>query len=156
MATAPPFTAVPIVPTATPTVKRTAETGPSALNLDIHAAQPITVQVGIDGMMEFNGPMAAGDVQTWSAREALYVRVENFVGATVTVNTKKQLPLNYAERSIFERQWIVDAKGRVAGATPQPPSASAATPIRVISSPPLGSPTPTNTPLTPTATKTPY
>ncbi len=158
-ATAPPFTAVAIIPTATPTVNRTVVTGAvAALNLAIAATQPVTVQVGVDGVMVHNGPIAAGDTQSWSAKEALYVRVVNFMGATVTFNTRKQVPLNFGERSVFERQWVVNSAGKVVAATPQPPGTTrtASPPLPTTPSPtasPLA-PTVTRTPVTPTATRT--
>lgn len=168
-ATAPPFATVSgnitPVPAATAT-PRSAPAGTTALNLEIQATQAITVQVGIDGLMVFNGPMAPSASSSWSAKETLYLRVENLVGATVLFNGRKQGALNFGERSIFERQWVLNAGGKLVGATPQRPTnivptATPAPPISISSVPapisaPTSTPTPSRTPAGPTPTLTPF
>jgi cytoskeleton protein RodZ len=127
-ATAPPFATLPGNPTPSPTPKVTPrvtlEAGTGSMNLDIAATQPMTIQIGTDGLMAFDGPLAAGTTQTWSAKESVYLRVQNLAGGTVTFNNKKQLPLNYSERSLFVRQWIVNPSGKVIGVTPVAPTGS--------------------------------
>ncbi len=159
-ATAPPFTPVPIVvqPTAKATPRRTVEAGSTQLNLDIDATQVITAQIGIDGAIVFHGPIAAGQSQSWSARESLYMRVENPKGASIRFNTKSILALNYGERSLIERQWVWK-DGKVVATTPVPPPTpkpGAGQPaISLPTVPPAATPLPTK-PLVPTPTLTPY
>lgn len=135
--TAPPFSTIASVATTAPTAKATPVPRPTtsggALELTISAAQPVTAQIGIDGALIFNGPIAAGTELSWSAKESLYLHVENFIGATVTFNGRKQVPLNFPERTIFERQWNMGPNGRPVYATPLAPGiAPAATPVSSI------------------------
>lgn len=155
-ATAPPESHLPILPlpTATAAARSTAE-GTGALNLDISATLPITVNVGVDGVLVFSGPMPAGTSRSWSAKNQLYLRIENPVGAAMLLNgsTKWLAPRVFAERSLMERQWTVDASGRLLPATPVPPSPTSessapATPVQMPSS--------TEAPAEPTPTKTPF
>ena len=172
-ATAPPFATLVGNPTPGPSVKATPLRTTTNLNLDIAATQLVTVQVGIDGLMVFNGPMTPSTSQSWSAKESLYVRVENFVGAAVSFNGKKQGALNFGERSLFERQWVLNPGGKVVAVTPQRPSNTAPTatpaPISISSNPlptvtaspaatntPTSTPAPTKTPSGPTRTLTPF
>jgi hypothetical protein len=158
-ATAPPFESAAGNPTSSPTAKsamtRTVD-GTAALNLDIEATLPITVQVGIDGALVFNGPMAPSSSLSWSGKESLYLRVENLPGATVSFNGRKQLALNFGERSLFVRQWIVNSAGKIVAVTPVAPTAVTRTPLPISASPsPTPAPaTPTPLPTRPTVTPT--
>lgn len=148
-ATAPPFTAVAGVPNPTPTVKATprlTSAAPGTMNLDITATQPITVQIGIDGAMVFNGPMAPGTARTWTAKQSVYLRIQNVVGVTGSMNNIKLVPMNFNERSLYERQWIIGANGKPVATTPKAPSATA--PIPVNSGPAPTTAAPTSTPTT--------
>jgi helix-turn-helix protein/uncharacterized protein DUF4115 len=138
--TAAPFPTFPGNPSPTPKVlpKRTLETQ-TGLNLDIDANAIIKVLVGVDSVPQFNGTMDPGTSRSWSAKDSLYVRVENAINANIYFNGKEVKAATYAERSVIERRWIMD-KG-----TPKP--APLATPIF---------PTPTRTPtITPIFTVTP-
>ncbi len=165
-ATAPPFTPVPIVvaPTARATPKSTLAATPTDLNLDIDAREPITAHIGIDGETVFNGPIAAGQSLSWSAKESLYMRVENPKGASIRFNAKAILALNFGERSLIERQWVLK-NGRPASVSPAPPPtpkagasepvksvAASATPTQAIQT---AAPTMTLPASTPTQTKPP-
>lgn len=159
-ATAPPFATFPGNPSPTPKVtpRRTLETV-SGLNLDIDATQAITVQVGVDGVLVFNGPMAPGSSRSWSAKESLYLRIENFIGATVLFNGKKLGPVNFAERSLFERQWILNPNGKPVGAAPlalATATLTATTPGQVPTATRTSTPQIKNTVTPPTPTLTPF
>lgn len=150
-ATAVPYTPMALIPTQAPTVRSTTAIQPGTtggvLNLAIEATQPITAQIGIDGAMAFNGTVAPGTSVSYSAKESLYIRVENLPGGTITFNGRKQVALNFGERSVFERQWNASAAGKITAVNPIPPSpAKATTPIPIVN--PLPSPTvaPTRTP----------
>lgn len=144
-ATAPPFATVSGNPAATPTARttprRTIEAAPTGLNLDIDATEQVTVQIGVDGVLVFSGTMAAGSSRSWSAKDSLYMRVENAKGAAIIFNSKTQAARTFAERTTMERQWKLDAKGAAISAPPvaPPPLPNQPAPI---------APTPT---LTPTA-----
>jgi hypothetical protein len=160
-ATAPPFTPVPIVvqPTAKATPRRTLEPGSTELNLDIDATELITAQIGIDGVMVFNGPIAAGQSQSWSAKETLYMHVENAKGASIRFNTKSVGALVYAERTLMERQWVLKG-GKPVATRPVPPPTpkpgSGQPSINLPTAPsPSATPSPTKPPA-PTPTLTPF
>ncbi len=160
-ATAPPFTPVPIVvqPTAIAAPKRTVEAGSTELNLDIDATQPITVQIGIDGVMVYNGPIAAGQSQSWSAKETLYMQVENAKGASIRFNTKTVGALVYAERTLMERQWILKGGKPIATMPVPPPTPKPGSGQPAISLPTTALPTSTLSPTkppAPTPTLTPF
>ena len=144
-ATAPPFATVSGNPAATPTARttprRTIEAAPTGLNLDIDATEKVTVQIGVDGVLVFSGTMEAGSSRSWSAKDSLYMRVENAKGAAIIFNSKTQAARTFAERTTMERQWKLDAKGAAISAPPvaPPPLPNQPAPI---------APTPT---LTPTA-----
>jgi hypothetical protein len=133
--TAPPFPTCPGNPSPTPKIlpKRTLE-AQTGLNLDIDANGTIKVLVGVDTVPQFNGTMDPGTSRSWSAKESLYVRVENAINASIYFNGKEQKAATFAERSIMERRWVLD-KG-----TPKP--APLATPIF-----PTPTRAPTNTPI---------
>ncbi len=179
-ATAPPYVTVPGNPCPTPTVKATLAKTPEAtgvtLNVDIAAIQPITVQIGTDGNLVFAGPIDPGTSRSWSANVSLYVRVQNFVGSSVTFNGKRQQALNFAERTLFVRQWAVNSAGRAIGVTPVAPSSGTSIPgasptltptpttarstrapaVPTSTATPTIKPASTKTPLRPTATLTPF
>lgn len=150
--TAPPFATLPVSPSATPrtTPPRPSETT-GGLNLDIDATQAIAVQVGIDGVLVFSGEMAPGTSRSWSARESLYVRVENSKDAAIFFNGKAVLPRVFAERTLMERQWVLNPKGTPVSAPPLAPAAAPTAPPPA--TPPGTAPTPG---LTPTPTLTPF
>ena len=149
-ATAPPFATFPGNPSATPTPRttprRTIESAPTGLNLDIEATEKITVQVGVDGVLVFNSAMEPGSARDWSAKESLYVRVENAKGAVITFNRKAQAARNFAERTTMERQWNLNPQGTPISVSPVAPAA----PKPVI----IPTPTPIAPPPTPTLTPT--
>lgn len=150
-ATAPPFPTFPGNAAATVRVTplRTLD-ATTGLNFDVAVTQTISLQVGIDGVMVFNGQLTEGASRAWSAREVLYVRVENPKGAILTLNGDKKYfaARNFAETKIVERQWSLNAKGALVSEPPAPPPARAtpsATPaINLPIAPPA--PTPTLTP----------
>jgi hypothetical protein len=153
-ATAPPFATFPGNPTPprrTPTRRPIDANSP--LNLDIDTNEAIKVIIGIDGVQVFSGAMDPGTSRSWSAKDSLYMRVENAKGAEIFFNGKQILPAIFAERTVMERQWIT-TRGTPASARPTPPKTP--TPIRT--------PTPTPTPTqeqpteipTPTPTLTPF
>ncbi|MBI5652550.1 MAG: DUF4115 domain-containing protein [Chloroflexi bacterium] len=150
-ATAPPFATFPGNPSATPTARttprRTIEAAPTGLNLDIEATEKILVQVGVDGVLVFNSAMEPGTTRDWSAKESLYVRVENAKGAVITFNRKAQAARNFAERTTMERQWNLNPKGTPVSVQPVAPAAPK--PVTIPTPTPIAPP-PTFT-LTPTA-----
>lgn len=141
-----------------PTVRAT-RTGDTRLTLEVDVAtDAIKLQVGTDGAMVFDGSLAAGASQSWSARDTLYVRVENPRNATISVNGNTRLfgARNFAETRIIERQFTINDRGVVASETPFPPPPSS--PGATLTSTPTRSPTatPTATPtLRPTSTRPP-
>jgi cytoskeleton protein RodZ len=147
--TAAPFATFPGNPTATlPVPARRTPEADSGMNLDVQVSQTITIQVGIDGVMVFNGPMPPGASNSWSAKDTLYVRVENPRGATLSVNGNTKLfgARNYAERSVIERQWTLNDKGTPVSVAPVAPAAPS-TPVSSQTAPPVTpSPSPTLTP----------
>ncbi|MBI5030180.1 MAG: helix-turn-helix domain-containing protein [Chloroflexi bacterium] len=145
IATAPPFPTFPGGPTtaAQVTPRRTLESI-TGLNLTVDVTQTITLQVGIDGVMVYDGPMAPGNSRAWSARDTLYVRVENPRGAILSLNnsTKYFGARNFAETKIIERQWTLNDKGAVVNQAPQPPPKLTPTITPAISTPaPIKTPT---------------
>ena len=149
-ATAPPFPTFPGNPTATVRVtpRRTIE-AITALNLDIAVTQTLTIQVGIDGVMVYDGPLQPGDSKSWSARDTLYVRIVNPKGATVALNSdpKYFAARNFAETKIIERQWSLNDKGTIVSETPVAPPKLNSTATPSIPTPIVpASPTPTLTP----------
>jgi transcriptional regulator with XRE-family HTH domain len=148
-ATAPPFATFPGNPSPTPkiTPRRTLETF-AGLNFDVEVTQTISIQVGIDGVMVLSGQMQPGTSRSWSAKDSLYVRVENPRGAILLFNGSNKwfAPRTYAERSLIERQWTLNDKGTPVSTAPIPPAtlapSAATTPPAAI--PPT--PTPTLTP----------
>lgn len=150
--TAAPFPTFPGNATATPKVvpRRTIEVQ-TGLNVDIDANGSIKVLVGVDNVPVFNGTMDPGTTRSWSAKESIYVRVENAGSAVLYFNGKEQLAAVFAERTVMERRWQLD-KGtpiRTAPFTPAPPTATRAftsTPAFTITPVSFDSPTPTPTP----------
>ncbi len=145
-------TAAPFVPpadsaTATPQAPPPRTPGATTgLNLDVTVTQPITLQVGIDGVMVFNGPMSPGQSSSWTAKNTLYVRVENPKGATLAFNGNPKWfgARNFAELKVMERQWTLNDKGIPLSVAPVAPSAATSTPSALPINP------------TPTATLTPF
>jgi transcriptional regulator with XRE-family HTH domain len=148
--TAPPFPTFPGNPTPTlrVTPRRTLATS-AGLNFDVDVTQTITLQVVADGASVFSGQMAPGTTRSFSAKETLYVRVENPKGAVLTLNgsAKWFAARNFAETQVVERQWSLNDKGTPVSEAPVP--APARTPA---ATPASGS----SSPLAPTVTLTPF
>jgi cytoskeleton protein RodZ len=148
-ATAPPFAPFPGNPTPTlgPAPHSVSETY-VGLNLDMAVTQTVNIRVGIDGVLVFNGEMQPGSSRSWSAKDTLYVRIENPKGAIAELNGSNKYfsARNYAETRLIERQWNINDKGTPLPITPIPP------PTLPGSTPPptlflvLPTPTPTLTP----------
>jgi hypothetical protein len=147
--TAAPFATFPGNPTATPAAPPTRTPGTTTgLNLDVSATQTITLQVGIDGVLVFNGQMQPGDSRSWSAKDTLYVHVVNPRGATLRFNGNPKWfgALNFAERTELARMWTLNDKGVAVSVAPVAPAAApTATPALALPSP-LPNPSPTLTP----------
>ena len=143
-ATAPAFPTFPGNPTPTlaPSARRTADPN-AALNLQVTVTDTIKIQVGVDGTMVFDGSLTVGAEQSWSAKDSLYVFVENPLGAVISLNgnVKWFAPRNFGERTVLERQWSLNDRGTPVSETPIPP-VSTPRPTQ-----PSISPTPTLTPL---------
>lgn len=150
--TAAPFPTFPGNATATPKVvpRRTIEVQ-TGLNVDIDANGSIKVLIGIDNIPVFNATMDPGTTRSWSAKESIYVRIENSGSAVLYFNGKEQLPAVYAERTVMERRWVLD-KGtpiRSAPLTPAPPTVTRTftpSPVFTITPTSFEPPTPTPTP----------
>lgn len=149
-ATALPFASSPGPPTATRQATRATSDSAATLNLDvIQVSQPITLHVGVDGILVFSGAMAPGTTRSWSARDSLYVQIENPRGATLELNGSDKLfaPRNFSETRILERQWSLNEKGTPIPVSPIMPAAPpASTPRLTPNLLPRLSPTPTLTP----------
>ncbi|MCI0477602.1 MAG: DUF4115 domain-containing protein [Anaerolineales bacterium] len=144
-ATALPFSSLPVNPTATRQATHSASGSFSSLNLDvIQVTQPITLHVGVDGVLVFSGQMAPGTTRSWSARDSLYVQIENPKGATLELNGNDKLfaPRNFTETRILERQWSLNEKGTPIPMSPAAPATPRLTPNLL----PRLTPTPTLTP----------
>ncbi|MCX7838117.1 MAG: helix-turn-helix domain-containing protein [Anaerolineae bacterium] len=136
-ATVPPAPSV-STPTRTHTPRATSET--NTLNLDvIQVTQPITLRVGIDGVLVFDGTLAPGATRAWSAKDSLYVSIENPRGATIELNGNSRwfAPRNFSETRALERYWNINERG-----TPIPMVPLTPAPIITPSAPRL-IPTPT-------------
>lgn len=124
--TAPPFPSSPGTPTAT--LKATPRSVPETFNglyLEvIEVTQPITLRVGVDGVLVFNGSMQPGTTRSWSAKDSLYVQIENPKGATLELNgnTKWFAPRIFAETKSLERQWTLNDQGIPILTTPVAPA----------------------------------
>ena len=146
-ATAPPLLISPGNPTAA--LKVTPQSVPetfSGLNLEVvEITQTITLRVGLDGVLVFNGQMQPGATRTWSAKDSLYVEIENPKGATLEMNgsAKWFAPRAFAETKSLERQWSINEKGTPIAVSPIAP---ATPPVRAPSLAPPTTPTPTLTP----------
>ena len=140
--TAEPFATFPGNSTATlsAVAVRTPEAN-SGLNLDVDVTQTLKIDVGVDGVMVFSGTLEPGTTRSWTAKDTLYVRVENPKGATLSLNNDAKWfgARNYAERTVLERMWTINDKGTPISV---PPVAPAGTPI---AAPPVA-PSPTLTP----------
>jgi cytoskeleton protein RodZ len=151
-ATAPPFSTVPLTQTtsaaARATPRRTIEPVTTGLNLDIEAVEKVTVHVGADGVLVFEGTLDPGSTRTWSARESLYVSIENAKGATLIFNGKAQAARTFAERTKMERQWDLNTRGVPIAVPPVFPAVPTSPTKAVVPSNAPPQPTPT---LTPTA-----
>jgi hypothetical protein len=147
--TAAPFPTFPGNPTATSLApRRTLETV-NSLNLDMDVTtSPVTAQIGIDGVLVFSGSIAAGTSRSWSARDTLYLRVENPKNATIKLNGKPVLPNVFSERNLIERQWTLNDRGVPILETPVPPAVLPGAPPPATPGLPRVNPTPTAT-LTP-------
>ena len=150
-ATAPPFPTFPGNPTiALKVTPRPAPDTFSGLNLDIvEVTQTITLRVGVDGVLVFSGQMQPGTSRSWSAKDSLYVQIENPKGATLELNgsAKWFAPRNFAETRMLEREWTINDKGTPISASPVAPGTlPAATPLLAPSPAPPTTPTPTLTP----------
>lgn len=110
-ATAPPAPSAPATRTLTP--RPTLATF-NTLNLDvIQVTQPITMRVGIDGVLVFEGTLAPGATRAWSAKDSLYVFIENPRGATLELNGNSRwfAPRNFSETRALERYWNFNERG---------------------------------------------
>lgn len=135
IATAPSGTVVPLI------------RGGGSLELGVEATEPITLRVAVDNVVAFDGQLDAGASRAWTANTALYVRVENPGGATLTFDgsTKWFGARNYAERSVLERQWTLNDRGTPVSVAPvSPPAAS--TPTAAVPNAPAAAPSATVTP----------
>lgn len=123
-ATAPPLP-TPRQPTATLKPSTTAPDLSGGLTFDIiEVSQVITLQVGIDGILVFSGTITPGTTRTWSARDSLYVQIENPRGATLELNGSARwfAPRNFSETRALERQWELNTKGTPVPMVPVPPA----------------------------------
>ena len=156
--TAPPFPTFPGNATATAAPRRTIVGALTGLDLTVDVSQTIKIQVGIDGVMVFDGQLVAGDSKSWNARETLYVRVENPKGAIIALNgnAKYFAARVFAETKIVERQWSLNDNGALVAETPAPPVKRAdATPTVATSIiVPTATPTIASPTIVPTATST--
>ncbi len=151
-----PFPTFPGNPTPTLgiTPRRTGE-ATVVINFEVSVTDTIKIQVGVDGIMVFDSSIAGGTTRSWSARDILYVRVENPKNAILSVNgnTRWFAARNFAETKLIERQFSINERGQLVSETPVPPRPI--TPSAPIStSTPSPSATPTST-ATATATRTP-
>ncbi len=148
--TAAPFATFPGNPTATvPAAARRTPEATSGLNLSVDVTQTITIQVGLDGTMVFNAQMQPGQSNSWTAKNSLYVRVENPRGATLSFNGNVKWfgAKTYAERTVMERQWELNDKGVIVSVAPVAPAVSPTKmPTGLIIPAPTLTPTPTLTP----------
>lgn len=125
-ATAPPFAPLSGSPTAT--LKATPRSAPetfTGLNLEVvEISQTITLRVGVDGVLVFNGQMQPGTTRAWRAKDSLYVEIENPKGATLEMNgnSKWFAPRTFAETKSLERQWSLNEKGTPIAVSPSPPA----------------------------------
>lgn len=135
-ATAP---AAPSVPTPTiTTTPRAALTTHNTLNLDvIQVTQPITIRVGIDGVLVFEGTLASGTTRTWSAKDSLYVFIENPRGATIELNGNSRwfAPRNFSETRALERYWNINERGTPIPMVPLTPAPITPSAPRLIPTP---------------------
>jgi cytoskeleton protein RodZ len=125
-ATAPPFQPAPGNPTATlkATPRSTPETFTGLVLQVVEISQTITLRVGVDGVLVFNGQMQPGATRSWSAKDSLYVEIENPKGATLEMNgnSKWFAPRTFAETKSLERQWSLNEKGTPIAVSPSPPA----------------------------------
>jgi transcriptional regulator with XRE-family HTH domain len=152
-ATAPPYPSLAGIPTTAPrTAPRSTLETFSGLQLDVvQVTETITLHVGIDGRLVFSGPLQPGATRSWSAKDLLYVEIENPKGATLEMNgnAKWFAPRNFAETRSLERQWTINDKGTpvpVTPAAPATPLPRAPNPASPFPSDARGAPTPTLTP----------
>ena len=120
-------------PTATLKPGASAPDSISPMTLDIiQVSQVITLQVGVDGVLVFSGAIAPGTTRSWSARDSLYVQIENPKGAVLELNgsTKWFAPRNFSETRALERQWELNAKGTPVPMVPVAPPQLTPTPSR--------------------------
>jgi len=162
-----PFPTFPGNPTPTPgiTPRRTGEST-QVITFEVIVTDTIKLQVGVDGVMVFDGSIAGGTTRSWSARDTLYVRVENPKHAILSVNGNTRLfaARNFAETKLIERQFAINERGVLVSEMPVPPQPiTPSAPMSTSTPSPSATPTltatatatrtPTNT-VTPTATPT--
>lgn len=85
-------------PTATP-----------ALTLMVHASQPLSVTITIDGSQVFSGTLAAGDNKTFGGAATARLRTNNAAFAEVTYNGEKLKPLGKPNETV-EMEWVAGKK----------------------------------------------
>lgn len=117
-ATQPTQPSQPTQPTQPPS-----QTKQAVLNLKISATQPITIQVGVDGLVAFSGAMPAGTSQSWTATRVLYLRIEHPLDASMELNGNGRwfAPMNFNERTMMIRQWTLNSIGNPLPVTPTLP-----------------------------------
>jgi hypothetical protein len=138
--TAEPFATFPGNPTATlVAAQRRTPPASTGLILDVDVTQTIKIDVGIDGVMVFSGTLEPGTTRSWTAKDTLYVHVENAKGATLSFNNDIRWfgARNYAERTVLERMWTANDKGIPVSVPPVPPAGTPSAVLPAIPSPTL-------------------
>ena len=124
-----------VPPTITPTPRPTdTPEAVARIAMDMRVDQRAWVRVDVDGNIEQEGVLEAGETRQWAAQQSISVRTGNAGGVNLTLNGE-DLGLMGEIGQVAERSWVVD-QGQVTEATP------------------AGTETPTSTP-TPTPAGTP-
>lgn len=120
-----PTPTVPPTITPTPRPTDTPETVAS-IAMDIRIVQRAWIRVVVDGNIEQDGVLEAGETRQWQAQQSISVRTGNAGGVNLTLNSE-DLGLMGKIGQVVERSWVVD-QGQVTEATPAGTETSTLTP----------------------------
>lgn len=108
------------VPTATPTPTPSPLPSPSeGIELKAKAIERAWLMVTVDGEVEFQGLLEAGEERTWHAERSIEFRCGNAGGVLVTVNGE-ELGVLGERGQVVDQTWVVQEE-QVTTATPSSP-----------------------------------
>lgn len=105
------------IPTATPTP--TPSPLPKGIELKAQAVERAWLMVTVDGEVEFQGLLEAGEERTWHAQRSMGFRCGNAGGVLVTVNGE-ELGVLGERGQVVDQTWVVQEEQLVTATPPSP------------------------------------